>query len=116
MNDEPWTEIGRRTNGGLLARLEIRARMLAKSPAFTLVAVVALALGIGANTAIFSVVNAVADSFASFREPDRLVMVGNTTAIGAAIRTSSRLPTTLTGAIRTPSSIPWPRCSTIART
>src|ERR1700724_1183913 len=61
--------------GTLRRDLRYAGRLLVRNPGFTAVVVLSIALGIGANTLIFSVVHAVLIRSLPYRDPDRLVMV-----------------------------------------
>jgi putative ABC transport system permease protein len=67
-------------------------RMLLKSPSVSIVATIALALGIGANTAIFSVVNAVLLQPLPFTNPEQLMMVWESDSSRGQIRGSASYP------------------------
>jgi hypothetical protein len=58
------------------------SRAMLRSPALTIVALLSLALGIGANTAIFSLLDAVMLRSLPVRDPARLILLGNGTASG----------------------------------
>src|SRR5215212_2247439 len=59
----------------LLGDVRYGFRLLRKAPAFTIISIATLALGIGANTAIFSTVDAILIRALPYADPDRLVMV-----------------------------------------
>ena len=79
MRVTPWLE-------ELRDDVKFAFRQLRRAPAFTLVAALTLALGIGANSAIFALVDATLLRPLPFREPDRLVMIWETSADDAAQR------------------------------
>ena len=72
--------------------LRYAVRQLVGSPGFTLVSVVGLALGIGANVALFSVVNSVFLRSLPYHEPDRLVRLGSTNQESNQIRVGFSYP------------------------
>ena len=76
----------------LLQDIRFGLRMLLKSPSISIVATIALALGIGANTAIFSVVNAVLLRPLPFPDPDSLVAVFETDTQRGLLRGSHSYP------------------------
>src|SRR5437660_3263272 len=75
-------------------------RMLAKAPAFSLIAILTLALGIGANTAIFSVVNGVLLNPLPFHDPAQLVSM------------FQEIPDFKNGSISYPNFVDWQRMNT----
>src|SRR6266481_7627300 len=64
----------------LLRDLRYACRSLRRSPGFAALAIFIMALGIGANTAVFTIVNAVLLKPLSYRDPDRIVTLSDSTA------------------------------------
>ena len=92
----------------LAKELRVAARQLGKSPLFALVAILTLALGIGANTAVFSVMNAVVLRYLPVPDPQQLVLLHYTEQPSNAGQTGyddTSLPENAFEALRTQSNV-----------
>jgi predicted permease len=79
-----WSSRWESTLDNLLADIRLAIRSLAKSPGFTLVALLSLALGIGANTAIFTLIHQVLLRNLPVQNPQQLVLFGRSDGSGVA--------------------------------
>ncbi len=79
-----WSSRWESTVEGIMQDIRVSVRTLAKSPGFTTVAVLSLALGIGANTAIFTLINQVLLRNLPVSQPERLVAFNNSESGGIA--------------------------------
>jgi predicted permease len=79
-----WSSRWESTAEGILQDLRVSLRTLAKSPGFTAVALLSLALGIGGNTAIFTLINQVLLRNLPVRDPQQLVAFGDSVSGGVA--------------------------------
>ena len=84
----------------LLRDLRYAGRNLRRSPGFATLAILIMALGIGANTAVFSVVNAVILKPLAYRDPDRIVTLTNSSIANEA-------PTALSKQVSIPDVLDW---------
>ncbi|HYK22385.1 MAG TPA: ABC transporter permease, partial [Pyrinomonadaceae bacterium] len=89
---------------GLLRDFRYGLRMLTKNPVFTVVAAISLALGIGANTAVFSVINAVLLKSLPFKDPETLVLIWGDSEDGDRLRGRNQLSATDVADLRTQSN------------
>jgi predicted permease len=81
-----WTSVDR-----LRQDVGYAVRVLRKSPAFACAAILSIALGVGANTAIFSVMDAVMLKSLPVRDPNQLVVVGDPASVGSRSEGSGRM-------------------------